>query len=111
MLADVGQPPADRSGRLEPDRRAEQHREADQEQAGAVAAVLRVELAGGRRLTPDGAGHPADRVREAHPERGQAAEQQSERGQLIAGAAPPSEAEPIGRRGAGAPLRAFFAGG
>ena len=43
--------------------------EAEQEQPGAVAAVLRVELAGGGGLPADGPDHPADRVRETHPER------------------------------------------
>ena len=41
----------------------------EQQQAGAVAAVLRIDLLGGGRLPADAAGDPADAVRQAHPQR------------------------------------------
>ena len=43
-------------------------RQAQQQEAGAVAAVLGVEVAGGGGLPPDAANHPPHAVRDAHPD-------------------------------------------
>ena len=75
--------------RLEPDRGADQHGQADQQQAGAVAAVLGVEVAGGGRLPADGAGGPADAVREPIQSAAMPRTEQAERRGDGRAAAPP----------------------
>ena len=76
----VGQPRADRPGAGEPDRHRAEDGQAEQQQAGAVAAVLRVQLPGGGGLPADGPDPPADAVRQAHPQRADGAADVRRRG-------------------------------
>ena len=64
----AGQPLPHRTRRREPDGDTEQDGQTQQEQAGAVTAMLRIQVPGGSGLPAHRAGHPADAVGHAHPQ-------------------------------------------